>query len=112
MKCQTAIGAIVIWIAAAPAPPAASAGGQGHLTEAGLCQVPPGTSICSCSLSSLEMPMTFGEAAAMVALFYQGFPDASYVALLVSMLKQCSGEPLSARPPRTHWNMSGVDAVR
>jgi len=108
MKVQAAIGAVPIWIAVALAPSPASAADPKHLTEAGLCRVAPGTGICTCSLSSVEIPITFGEAASTVELFYRGFPDESYVALLVSMLKQCSGEPPSAPvPPRVLWNMSG-----
>jgi len=50
--------------------------------------------------------MTFGEAAGTVELFYRSFPDESYVTLLVSMLKQCSGAPAGAPVPRTRQNVT------
>jgi hypothetical protein len=98
MNKLTMTGAALVGLAAFGSL-SASAVEPKHLTEVGLCRVPTGTGICSCSLSSIETQLSFGEAASTVELFYRGFPDESYVALLVSMLKQCSGEPRSAPMP-------------
>ena len=96
MTIQMRGAAALIVLVAALDPWAPVAGEPKHLTEVGLCRVPPGTGICTCSLSSIETQLTFGEAASTVELFYRDFPDESYVNLLVSLLKQCSGESPSA----------------
>jgi hypothetical protein len=96
MTLQMIGAAALIVLGAALDARATVAGEPRHLTEVGLCRVPPGTGICTCSLSSIETQLTFGEAASTVELFYRDFPDESYVNLLVSLLKQCSGEPPSA----------------
>jgi hypothetical protein len=92
MKTPTAAGAALLSLVPSLAPLPAWAGNPQHLTEFGLCHVPPRTGICLCSLSSVETQMTFGEAANTVELFYRAFPDESYATLMISLLKQCSGE--------------------
>lgn len=74
-----------------------STAGNGHRTELGLCRVPNGTGICRCSLSSIETELTFGEAAGVVELYYRGFPDERYNTLLISLLRQCSGDIVENR---------------
>ena len=101
MKTPTVAGAALLSLGAILAPLPAWAGNPQHLTEFGLCHVPPGIGMCLCSLSSVETQMTFGEAANTVEIFYRAFPDESYATLMISLLKQCSGEPPSMPEARS-----------
>ncbi len=99
MNGHTAVGAVFLGLASALNPMPALADELMDRPEAGVCHVPVGTNSCLCSLSPIGAALTFGEAADMVEVFYRGTLDASYVALLVSLLKQCSGGPPSAPVP-------------
>ena len=91
MKTHTVAGAALLSLGASLAPLPAKAGNPQHLTEFGLCHVPPGAGLCFCSLSSVETQMTFGEAANTVELFYRAFPDESYATLMISLLRHAQG---------------------
>ena len=106
IKLRT-IGAALLALAAFLDPTPQLAVELKHQVEAGLCRIVPGAGICMCSLSSIETQLTFGEAAGVVELFYRSFPDESYVELLGSLLKQCSGwEARRSVRPRPGQNVT------
>jgi hypothetical protein len=59
--------------------------------EAGVCQTARHAGVCTCSLPTIETELSFGEAAGIIELYFYNFPDESYVELLSSLLRQCSG---------------------
>jgi hypothetical protein len=61
-------------------------------SELAFCQVSARAG-CQCSFATLETPFTFGEAATIISLFYDNFPDERYSRLLETFLRQCAGEP-------------------
>ncbi len=107
MRMRATQAAVLMGLATLLEPLPTSAEEPRHLTEVGSCRVRPGTEVCICSFSSVGAEMTFGEAAEMVEVFYRRTPDASSVNLLVSLVKQCSGElPSASVPPRMLHNMT------
>lgn len=44
---------------------------------------------CECSISSVELPMSFGDAAGTIVLYYRDRPDALYEAMLVDLVREC-----------------------
>ncbi|MGY2051977.1 hypothetical protein [Methylobacterium sp. JK268] len=44
---------------------------------------------CECSLSSVELPMSFGDTAGILEVYYREYPDERYEAMLVSLIRQC-----------------------
>lgn len=69
-------------------------------TDLASCQVSARAG-CQCSLATLETPLTFSEAAGVISIFYQNFPDERYSRLLDDLLRQCAGEMTPASPRRT-----------
>jgi hypothetical protein len=61
-------------------------------SELAYCQVSARAG-CQCSFATLETPFTFGEAATIISLFYDNFPDERYSRLLETFSRQCAGEP-------------------
>lgn len=55
---------------------------------------------CECFLSSIETPLSFGEAAGTVELYYRQHPDERLEALLLRLFQGCSA-PLQWTSKRT-----------
>jgi hypothetical protein len=64
---------------------------KGTPLAAGVCQTVRHAGRCTCSLPTIETELSFGEAAGIIELYFYDYPDESYVELLTSLFRQCSG---------------------
>ncbi|MCF4130001.1 hypothetical protein [Methylobacterium sp. SyP6R] len=64
----------------------------------GNCRFTP-TRGCECFLSSVETPLSFGEAAGIVEIYHRQFPDDRFEALLIRLFRACSLDPYES--PKT-----------
>lgn len=77
-------------------------GGIAMAEPIGLCHPSIQGTTCTCSLSSVEMALSFGEAAELIVVFERVDPGPHNAALLASMYRQCAhatAASLATAPP-------------
>ena len=95
---QSKVVAMLLAIIIMPgAPGLVSAGQLSGKPEQAICRL-DGQQSCACSFSTIETPLTFGQAAELILLYFREFPDDRYSTLLERLLQQCGGASLDAVP--------------
>ncbi len=94
---QYKIVTVLLIIGVLCAPGLVSAGQLPGKPEQASCRLDAQQS-CACSFSTIETPLTFGEAAELILLYFREYPDDQYSTLLENLLQQCGGASLDAVP--------------